>query len=78
MVVRPIKEHHLLLHMHADVANEGKLSVPLTLVGDVFSGVLSDGQLRAMWTKASSLLSEKKIIKAPDSNPKTRWVASNT
>ena len=30
---------------HADVANEGKLSVPLTLVGDVFSGVLSDGQL---------------------------------
>jgi hypothetical protein len=62
----------------ADVANEGKLSVPLTLVGDVFSGVISDGQLRAMWTKASSLLSEKKVIRAPDSNPKTRWIASDT
>jgi hypothetical protein len=40
--------------------------------------ILSDGQLEAMWTKASRLLTEKKVIKPPDPNPKTRWVVSDT
>ena len=50
------------------------LSVPYTTL----SGILSDGQLKAMWAKASRLLTEKKVVKPPDSNPKTRWVVSDT
>ena len=53
---------------------ECSLSVPFTSL----NGILSDGQLEAIWKKASSLLSEKKVIKPPDSHPKTRWVASGT
>lgn len=50
----------------------------ITLPYSLLSGTLSDGQLKAMWMKASRLMSEKKVIKAPDSNPKTRWVSSDS
>ena len=53
---------------------ECSLSVPYTSL----NGILSDGQLEAIWKKASSLLREKKVIKPPDCHPKTRWVASGT
>ena len=56
------------------VSSESSLSVPYTSL----IGILSDGQLEAMWTKASRLLTEKKVLKPPDSNPKTRWVVSDT
>ena len=55
-------------------SSESLLSVPYTIL----AGVLSDGQLEAMWTKASRLLTEKKVITPPDSNPKMRWVVSDT
>ena len=62
--------------LHTNVASGAKvfLSVQFTSL----SSILSDGQLEAIWTKASRLLSENKVIKPPDSNPKTRWVASDT
>ena len=55
-------------------SSESSLSVPYTFL----TGVLSDGQLEAMWTKASRLLTEKKVFKPPDSNPRMRWVVSDT
>ena len=53
---------------------EISLSLPYTIL----TGILSVGQLEAIWIKASRLLTEKKVIKPPDSNPKTRWVVSDT
>ena len=55
-------------------SSESSLSMPYTILTEI----LSDGQLEAMWTKASRLLTEKKVIKPPDPNPKTRWVVSDT
>ena len=50
------------------------LSVPHTSLTEI----LSDAHVKAMWKKATKLLNENKVIKAPDSNPKTRWIASDT
>ena len=54
--------------------SEDVLSVPCSSI----KGLLSDGLIISIWRKASQLLKGKKVIKAPDSNPKTRWVASDT
>lgn len=53
---------------------EKHLSVPISSV----EGLLSSGELESLWTKASRLLSENKVLVAPNSNPKTWWVASET
>ena len=36
------------------------------------------GELQSLWSKASQLLSEGKVVKAPGSNPKIRWVSSES
>ena len=53
---------------------EALLSVPFTSL----CCALFSTQLEAMWRKASRLLLDKKVIKPPHSNPKTRWVVSDT
>ena len=67
-----VDDSNVLTKPHLNVASGNlNLSVPFSSLRTI----LSDGQLEAMWKKASRLLNEKKVIKAPDSNPKTRWVA---
>ena len=46
--------------------SEDVLSVPCSSI----KGLLSDGLIISIWRKASQLLKGKKVIKAPDSNPK--------
>ena len=53
---------------------DDSLSVPYTSV----THILSESLMKLMWKKASRLLNEKKVIKAPGGNPKTRWVSSDT
>ena len=53
---------------------QNRLSVPFATVKDV----LSEKQAQNKWKKASHLLNDKKVIRAPDSNPKIRWVSSET
>ena len=50
------------------------LSVPYTFI----CGTLSDGELQSLWSKASLLLSEGKVLKAPGSDSNARWVASDS
>ena len=57
-----------------DVDYDKCLSVPYTSL--VHS--LSEGLAMAIWKKAFQLLRDKKVIRAPDSTPTTRWVASDT
>ena len=59
----------------SDVNSTISLSMPYTSLTD--SGMLSSGHAEAMWRKASKLLNDQKVIKAPDDNPKTRWVSSD-
>lgn len=40
--------------------------------------MLSDGELESLWSKASRLLNDGKVVKAPGSCSKTRWVASDS
>lgn len=55
-------------------AQSTALSIPYESV----VGTLSDGVLQSMWSKASHLMSEGKVVKAPGLNSKTRWVASDS
>ena len=50
------------------------LSVPYTSI----THILPESLVKPIWKKASRLLNEGKVIKAPDGNPKTRWVSSDT
>ena len=57
----------------ADFTDES-LSVPYTSI----THILPESLVKPIWKKASHLLNERKVIKAPDGNPKTRWVSSDT
>ena len=50
------------------------LSIPYMFI----SNTLSDGELQSLWSKASRLLSEMKVLKAPGSNGNTWWVSSDS
>jgi len=50
------------------------LSVPYTSV----THFLPEGLAMTIWKKALLLLKDEKVIKAPDKNPTTRWVSSDT
>lgn len=51
-----------------------KLSVPYTFINTA----LSTGELQSLWSKASRLLSETKVLKAPSSDGNTWWVCSDS
>ena len=51
-----------------------KLSIPYTFI----STTLSDDELQSLWSKASRLLSESKVLKAPGSEENTWWVSSDS
>ena len=59
---------------HPEPSFEDDLSVSYTTI----ENALSEGQAQTIWRKAIRLLRENKVIKAPNSNPKTRWVSSDT
>ena len=59
----------------SDANSTMSLSMPHTSLTD--HGILSSGHAIAMWKKASKLLENHKVVKAPDGNPKTRWVSSD-
>ena len=50
------------------------LSIPYIFV----SNTLSKGELQSLWTKASRLLGEMKVLKAPGSDGNTWWVSSDS
>ena len=50
------------------------LSIPYKSI----AGILSDGELQSLWSKASRLLSDGKVVQAPGSVSTTRWVASDS
>jgi hypothetical protein len=51
-----------------------RLSMPYSCL----AGLLSEGELLSMWNKAESLLNDRKVLKAPGINNKTRWIASDS
>ena len=65
----------LLLNEQPGVCESGqKLSIPHTFI----STTLSDGELQSLWSKASRLLSETKVLKAPGPEGNTWWVSSDS
>ena len=68
-------ERNVAMVSQNNVNSTISLSMPYTSLTD--SGILSSGHAEAMWKKASKLLNDLKVIKAPDDNPKTRWVSSD-
>ena len=59
----------------ASVSEPGReLSMPYTFI----SAALSSGELQSLWSKASRLLNQTKVLKAPSSNENTWWVCSDS
>ena len=64
-----------LLNEPQNVAESGRnLSISYMFI----SNTLSDGELQSLWSKASRLLSEAKVLKAPGSDGNTWWVSSDS
>ena len=60
-----------LLNEPPNVAESRRnLSIPYIFI----SNTLSDGELQSLWSKASQLVSEAKVLKAPGSDGNTWWV----
>ena len=63
-----------LLNEPQTVVKSGRnLSIPYTFINNT----LSDGELQSLWSKASRLLSEMKVLKAPGSDGNNVWWVSS-